>query len=55
MGQKSDRGICLTNRISDGMKKCKEDRSQRKSKAVKKECRTSAGQTDMTDLRSLQI
>ena len=31
------------------------DGSQRKSEAVEKECRTSGGQTDMTDHRCLQI
>ena len=36
--------------ISDGMNKCEKDRSQRKSEAVEKECRTSGGWTDMTDL-----
>ena len=32
------------------MKEYKGDRSQRKSRIVEKECRTSGGQTDMTDL-----
>ena len=43
--------ICIVQRISDGMKECEGDGSQRKSEAVEKECRTSGGQTDMTDLR----
>ena len=33
--------ICIVQRISDGMKECEGDRSQRKSKVVEKECRTS--------------
>ena len=31
------------------MKECEGDGSRRKSEAVEKECRTSGGQTDMTD------
>ena len=37
------------------MKECEGDGCQRKSEAVEEECRTSRGQTDMTDHRSLQI
>ena len=48
-----DTRICVVQRISVGMKKCDRDGSERKSKAVKKESRTS-GQTDMTDLHCLQ-
>ena len=33
------------------MKECEGDGSQRKSEAVERECRTSGGQTDMTDHR----
>ena len=33
--------ICIVQRISDGMKECEGDRSQRKSEVVEKECRTS--------------
>ena len=52
--QRPDMRICVVQRISDGMKECEGDRSQRKSEAVEKECRTSGGQTDMTD-NCLQI
>ena len=44
----------VVQRISDRMKECEGDGSQRKSEAVEKECRTS-GQIYMTDLRCLQI
>ena len=53
--QRPDTRICVVQRISDGMKECEEDGSQRKSKAIWKECKTSGGQTDMTDHRCLQI
>ena len=42
-------------RISDGMKEYIGDGGKRKSEAVERECRTSGGQTDMTDHRYLQI
>ena len=53
--QRPDTRICVVQRISDGMKECEGDGYQRKSAAVEKECRTSGGQTDMTDYRCLQI
>ena len=53
--QRPDMRICVVQRTSDRMKECEGDGSQRKSKAVEKECRTSGGQTDMTDHRCLQI
>ena len=53
--QRPDTRICVGQRISDGMKECEEDGSQRKSKAFEKERRSSGGQTDMTDHRCLQI
>ena len=53
--RRPDRRICVVQRISDGTKECEKDGSQRKSEAVEKECRTSGGQTDMTDLRCSQI
>ena len=53
--QRPDTRICVVQRILDGMKECEGDGSQRKSEAVEKECRTSGGQTDMTDHRCLQI
>ena len=53
--QRHDTRICIVQRISDGMKEGEGDRSQRKSKAVDKECRTSGGQTDMMDLHCLKI
>ena len=53
--QRPDTRICVVLRISDGMKECEGDRSQRKSEAVEKECRTSGGQSDITDRRCLQI
>ena len=53
--QRPDTRICIVQRISDGMKECEGDGSQRKSEAVEKECRTSGGQTDITDLHCLQI
>ena len=37
--QRPDRKICVVRRISDGMKECKGNGSQRKSEAVEKECR----------------
>ena len=46
---------CIVQRISDGMKECEGDGSQRKSEAVEKECRTSGGQTDMTDHRCVGV
>ena len=46
--QRPDMRICVVQRISDGTKECKGDGCQRKSAAVKKECRTSGSQTDMT-------
>ena len=49
--QRPDMRICVVQRILGGMKKCEGDGSQRKSEAVEKECRTSGGQRDMTDLR----
>ena len=57
-GQRPNRRICVVQRISDGMKDCKREGSQRKSKTVGKECRTSEGQTDInapssfTDLKT---
>ena len=39
--QRSDTIICVVQRISDGMKECEGDGSQRKSEAVGKECRRS--------------
>ena len=53
--QRPDMKICIVQIISDGMKECKGDGCQRKSEAVKKEYRTSGGQTDMTDHHGLQI
>ena len=53
--QMPDTRICVVQRISDGMKECEEDGSQKKSGAVEKECRTSGGQTDVTGNRCLQI
>ena len=53
--QRPDTRICVVQRISDRMKECEGDGCQRKSAAVEKECRTSGGQTDMTDHRCLQI
>ena len=54
--QRPDTRICVfVQRISDGMKECEGDACQRKSEAVEEECRTSGGQTDMTDHRCLQI
>ena len=53
--QRPDTRICLVKRISGGMKECEGDGCKRKSEAVEKECRTSGGQTDMTDHRCLQI
>ena len=53
--QRPDTRICVVQRISDGMKECGGDGCQRKSGTVEKECRTSGGQTDMTDHRCLQI
>ena len=53
--QRPDTRICLVQRISDRMKECELDVSQRKSEVVEKEFRTSGGQTDMTDHRCLQI
>ena len=50
-----DSRICVVQRILDGMKECEGDGSQRKSEAIEKECRSSGGQTDMTDNRCLQI
>ena len=46
--QRPDRRLCVVQRISDGMKECEGDGSQRKSEAVEEECRSSGGQTDMT-------
>ena len=43
--QRPDTRICIVQRISDGMKECEGDRSQRDSEAVKKESTTSGGQT----------
>ena len=53
--QRPDTRICIMQRISDGMKEYEGDGCQRKSEAVGKECRTSRGQTDMTNHRCLQI
>ena len=53
--QRPDTRICVVQRISDGMKECEGDGSQRKSEGVEKECRTSGGQTDMTDHSCLHI
>ena len=50
-----DTKICVVQRISDGTNECKGDGNRRKSETVEKECRTSGGQTNMTDHRSLQI
>ena len=50
MQQRPDTRICVVQRISDRMKECEGDGCQRKSEAVEKECRTSGGQTDMTDI-----
>ena len=52
--QRPDTRICVVQRISDGMKECEGDGSQRKSEAVEKEYRTS-GQTDITDHHCLEI
>ena len=41
--QTPDTRICVVQRISDGMKECEGNGSQRKSEAVGKECRTSGG------------
>ena len=49
--QRPDTRICVVQRISNGMKECKRDGSQRKREAVEKECRTTGGQTDVTDRR----
>ena len=49
--QRPDTRICVVQRISDGMKECEGDGCQMKSAAFEKECRTSGGQTDMTDHR----
>ena len=53
--QRPDTRICGVQRVSDGMKECEGDGCQRKSAAVEEECRTSGGQTDVTDHRCLQI
>ena len=53
--QSPDTRICVVQRISNGMKECEGDGCQRKSAADEMECRTSGGQTDMTDHRCLQI
>ena len=53
--QRPDAIICVVQRISDGMKECEGDESQRKSEAVQKEYRTTGGRTDMTVHRCLQI
>ena len=45
--QRPDMRICVVQGISDWMKECEGDRSQRKSEAVEKEC--SGGQTDIMD------
>ena len=45
--QRPDTRICVVRRISDEMKECKGDESQRKSEAVEKGCRTSGGRTDI--------
>ena len=52
--KRPDTRICVVQRISHGMKECEGDGCQRKSEAVEKECRTSGGQTGMTDHRCLQ-
>ena len=52
--QRPDTRICVVQRISDGMKECERDGSQRKSEAVEKECRTIGGETDMTNYCCLQ-
>ena len=49
--RRPDSRICVVQRISDGMKECEGDGNQKKSEDVEKECRTSGGQTDMTDNR----
>ena len=49
--QRPDTRIPVVQRILDGMKECEGDGCQRKSAAVEMECRTSGGQTDMTDHR----
>ena len=53
--QRPDTKICVVERISDGMKECEGDGCQRKNEAVEKECKTSGGQANMTDLRGLRI
>ena len=50
MEQRPDTRICVVQRISDGMKECEGDGSQRKSEAVKRECRTAGGQTVLLSL-----
>ena len=45
--QRPDTRISVVQRVSDGLKECEGDGSQRKSEAVEKECRTSGGQTDV--------
>ena len=52
--QRPDTRICVVQRMSDGMKGCEGDGSQRKGEVAEKECRTSGDQTDMTDHRCLQ-
>ena len=52
--QRPDTRICVVQRISEGMKECEGDECQRMSEAVEKKCRTSGGQTDMSDHRCLQ-
>ena len=52
---RSDTRICVVQRTSDGMKECEGDGCQSKSEAVEKECRTSGGQTDMTDHRCTDL
>ena len=47
--QMPDTRSCVVQKISDGTKECEGDGCQRNSEAVEKECRTSGGQTDMTD------
>ena len=47
--QRPDITIYVVQRISDRMKECKGNWSQRKREAVEKKCRTSEGQTDMVD------
>ena len=53
--QRPETRICVVQRISDGMKEREGDGSLTKSEAVEKECTTSGGETDITDLRCLQI